>query len=199
MSKAFTKEDDEYSEPDRPDPVLPQGKNYVTPTGFATLQNELRDLMSNQRPEVVKVVSWAASNGDRSENGDYIYGGGKTDTAPLAANSLSALASLPSTAAAFANGDIKKSVQVGDGTTFSTTYNFTTFADTSQGACRTPQCLSANGFGTAAKLNMEVQMSMQWLIHVLVVWQQMCMQAVHTLCARHTESEWCPQADSTQA
>ncbi len=46
----------------------------MTPNGFAMLQTELRDLVSNQRPEIVKVVSWAASNGDRSENGDYIYG-----------------------------------------------------------------------------------------------------------------------------
>nr|WP_284498275.1 transcription elongation factor GreB [Legionella maioricensis] len=46
----------------------------MTPTGFAMLQTELRNLLSNERPEVVKVVSWAASNGDRSENGDYIYG-----------------------------------------------------------------------------------------------------------------------------
>ena len=74
MNKAFTKEDDEYSEPERPDAVLPNIKNYMTPTGFSMLQTELRDLVSNQRPEIVKVVSWAASNGDRSENGDYIYG-----------------------------------------------------------------------------------------------------------------------------
>lgn len=74
MSKAFTKEDDEYSEPERPEPNLPPVKNYMTPTGFAMLQNELRHLVSNERPEVVKVVSWAAGNGDRSENGDYIYG-----------------------------------------------------------------------------------------------------------------------------
>lgn len=74
MSKAFTKEDDEYSEPERPDLVLPTIKNYMTPFGFAMLQTELRDLVSNERPEIVKVVSWAASNGDRSENGDYIYG-----------------------------------------------------------------------------------------------------------------------------
>lgn len=46
----------------------------MTPVGFAMLQTELRDLVSNIRPEIVKVVSWAASNGDRSENGDYIYG-----------------------------------------------------------------------------------------------------------------------------
>lgn len=75
MSKAFTKEDDEYTEPECPDLVLPEGiKNYMTPVGFATLQNELRNLVSHVRPDIVKVVSWAASNGDRSENGDYIYG-----------------------------------------------------------------------------------------------------------------------------
>ncbi|MCE0722834.1 MULTISPECIES: transcription elongation factor GreB [Legionella] len=74
MSKAFTKEGDEYTEPERPDLGLPSVKNYMTPIGFAMLQTELRDLVSNERPEIVKVVSWAASNGDRSENGDYIYG-----------------------------------------------------------------------------------------------------------------------------
>lgn len=74
MSKAFTKEDDEYTEPERPDVTFSSIKNYMTPVGFAMLQTELRNLVSNERPEVVKVVSWAASNGDRSENGDYIYG-----------------------------------------------------------------------------------------------------------------------------
>ena len=74
MSKAFIKEDDEYTEPERPESVFPGMKNYMTPTGFAMLQMELRNLVSNERPEVVKVVSWAASNGDRSENGDYLYG-----------------------------------------------------------------------------------------------------------------------------
>lgn len=74
MSKAFTKEDDDYIEPERPDLVLPSIKNYMTPVGFSMLQTELRDLVGHERPEVVKVVSWAASNGDRSENGDYIYG-----------------------------------------------------------------------------------------------------------------------------
>jgi transcription elongation factor GreB len=74
MSKAFTKEDDEYTEPERPDLVLTSVKNYMTPVGFTMLQTELRDLVSNERPEIVKVISWAASNGDRSENGDYIYG-----------------------------------------------------------------------------------------------------------------------------
>jgi transcription elongation factor GreB len=74
VSKAFTKEDDEYTEPERPELVLPSNKNYMTPIGFAMLQTELRNLVSNERPEIVKIVSWAASNGDRSENGDYIYG-----------------------------------------------------------------------------------------------------------------------------
>lgn len=46
----------------------------MTPIGFSMLQTELRDLVSNERPKIVSVVSWAASNGDRSENGDYIYG-----------------------------------------------------------------------------------------------------------------------------
>lgn len=60
--------------PKHTDKIPPTIKNYMTPFGFSALQTELRDLMSNQRPEIVKVVSWAASNGDRSENGDYIYG-----------------------------------------------------------------------------------------------------------------------------
>jgi transcription elongation factor GreB len=73
MSKAFTKEPDDSN--DEPDdlPVLPQG-NYMTPTGFKALQTELHTLMRDERPKVVEVVSWAAGNGDRSENGDYIYG-----------------------------------------------------------------------------------------------------------------------------
>ena len=74
MSKAFTKEtdadDDELQLPALP----PGGKNYITPAGYACLRNELLDLMDNERPKVVEVVHWAASNGDRSENGDYLYG-----------------------------------------------------------------------------------------------------------------------------
>ncbi len=75
MSKAFTKESEpEEVEPDD-GPSLPKGsKNYITPAGLARLQAELKHLNSVERPEVVKVVSWAAGNGDRSENGDYIYG-----------------------------------------------------------------------------------------------------------------------------
>ncbi len=73
MSKAFTKDtdgDDEELEAEVAAPV----KNYMTPRGFAVLQEELRQLMRVERPKVVEVVSWAAGNGDRSENGDYIYG-----------------------------------------------------------------------------------------------------------------------------
>ncbi len=75
MSKAFTKETDtEEEEPDSPDP-LPQGfKNYVTPNGLKLLRDEFEQLRRIERPKVVEVVSWAAGNGDRSENGDYIYG-----------------------------------------------------------------------------------------------------------------------------
>ena len=75
MSKAFTKETDiEAAEPDRPDP-LPKGhKNYVTPNGLRLLRDEFDFLRRVERPKVVEVVAWAASNGDRSENGDYIYG-----------------------------------------------------------------------------------------------------------------------------
>jgi transcription elongation factor GreB len=50
------------------------GKNYITPQGYAALRAEFADLMDNQRPKIVEAVHWAASNGDRSENGDYIYG-----------------------------------------------------------------------------------------------------------------------------
>lgn len=51
-----------------------QTKNYMTPAGYADLQNELRQLLSEERPKIVETVRWAASNGDRSENADYIYG-----------------------------------------------------------------------------------------------------------------------------
>jgi transcription elongation factor GreB len=76
MSKAFTKEAD-GDEDDAPDdaPTLPAGsKNYMTPEGFEALRRELHGLLRVERPKVVEVVSWAAGNGDRSENGDYIYG-----------------------------------------------------------------------------------------------------------------------------
>jgi len=68
---------DSGSDNDVPDgsPALPAGaKNYVTPLGFRRLRDELQQLMRVERPKIVDVVSWAAGNGDRSENGDYIYG-----------------------------------------------------------------------------------------------------------------------------
>ncbi|HEU4622008.1 MAG TPA: transcription elongation factor GreB [Burkholderiaceae bacterium] len=76
MNKAFVKEVDvEDDEPDDGDTPLPKGaKNYITPAGHARLKAELLHLIDVERPEVVRTVSWAASNGDRSENGDYIYG-----------------------------------------------------------------------------------------------------------------------------
>ena len=81
MSKAFTKESDGSDDDDLPENSggdtggLPAGaKNYMTPQGFERLREELMTLMRKERPEVVQVVSWAAANGDRSENGDYLYG-----------------------------------------------------------------------------------------------------------------------------
>ncbi len=56
-------------------PPLPAGgKNYITPQGYAVLRAELFELIDNERPRIVDIVHWAASNGDRSENGDYLYG-----------------------------------------------------------------------------------------------------------------------------
>lgn len=77
MSKAFTRESS--NEDDEDDgaalPPLPAGgKNYITPAGYARLRAELFQLIDDERPKVVEVVHWAASNGDRSENGDYLYG-----------------------------------------------------------------------------------------------------------------------------
>jgi transcription elongation factor GreB len=74
MSKAFVKED-AGEDDDVELPELPAGvRNYITPAGYHRLRDELAHLVKTERPEVVRVVSWAASNGDRSENGDYIYG-----------------------------------------------------------------------------------------------------------------------------
>jgi len=76
MSKAFTKETDDADDatPETGAP-LPSGlKNYMTPQGFAALQDELKKLAREERPKIVETVAWAAGNGDRSENGDYIYG-----------------------------------------------------------------------------------------------------------------------------
>jgi transcription elongation factor GreB len=77
MSKAFTRESDgEEDEDDVPGlPALPAGsKNYMTPAGWRRLRAELASLLDVERPRVVETVSWAAKNGDRSENGDYLYG-----------------------------------------------------------------------------------------------------------------------------
>jgi transcription elongation factor GreB len=79
VSKAFTKEsdgpEDDEGADDAPELALPAGsKNYITPAGAERLKTELHKLLSEERPALVQTVSWAASNGDRSENGDYIYG-----------------------------------------------------------------------------------------------------------------------------
>ena len=77
MNKAFTREDSEPVEDDDVQDAspLPAGsRNYMTPGGFARLRDELDRLVTQERPELVATVAWAAGNGDRSENGDYIYG-----------------------------------------------------------------------------------------------------------------------------
>ena len=76
MSKAFTKETDQDDGDDlETTSPLPTGtRNYMTPGGFARMKAELEALVQTERPQLVAVVSWAAGNGDRSENGDYIYG-----------------------------------------------------------------------------------------------------------------------------
>ena len=77
MSKAFTKESDDAPDDDddaRSAPLPGGGKNYITGAGYARLRGELMALIDVERPKIVDVVHWAASNGDRSENGDYIYG-----------------------------------------------------------------------------------------------------------------------------
>jgi transcription elongation factor GreB len=77
MSKAFTKEDADLDDdlPDDEPVALPAGtKNYITPAGFRRMQDEVKHLQQTERPRIVEIVAWAAGNGDRSENGDYIYG-----------------------------------------------------------------------------------------------------------------------------
>ena len=77
MNKAFIKETEEVDDPDEDAGVdlLPSsGKNYITPGGYARLMDEFLWLMNKERPQITATVSWAAGNGDRSENGDYIYG-----------------------------------------------------------------------------------------------------------------------------
>jgi transcription elongation factor GreB len=75
MNKAFVRESEDDDDDDAPEHrALPASRNYITPAGYSRLKDELLHLLDAERPEVVRTVSWAASNGDRSENGDYIYG-----------------------------------------------------------------------------------------------------------------------------
>lgn len=75
MNKAFVKETEQDEDQDNAAPDIPAGvKNYMTPSGHLSMKTELLHLIDVARPEVVNIVHWAASNGDRSENGDYIYG-----------------------------------------------------------------------------------------------------------------------------
>ena len=77
MSKAFTREPEGEGDDDDDIalPALPSGtRNYLTPEGYARLRAELMALLDDERPKIVEIVSWAAKNGDRSENGDYLYG-----------------------------------------------------------------------------------------------------------------------------
>ena len=75
MSKAFTRESDrDDDEEPLPDQQTPGGKNYITRAGYDRLRTELFALIDEERPRIVEIVHWAASNGDRSENGDYLYG-----------------------------------------------------------------------------------------------------------------------------
>ena len=75
MSKAFTRETDGDDDDGAALPPLPPGgRNYITPQGYARLRGELLALIDDERPKVVEAVHWAATNGDRSENGDYLYG-----------------------------------------------------------------------------------------------------------------------------
>ena len=76
MSKAFVTENDEIDDEDDtdiPDPLPVSEKNLMTPEGHAALAEEMRFLLKEERPRIVEIVSWAAGNGDRSENGDYLY------------------------------------------------------------------------------------------------------------------------------
>ena len=78
MSKAFTKEPDGDDDDEREladDGAIPGGfTNYITPAGHKRLNDEVSRLWTSDRPKLVETIAWAASNGDRSENGDYIYG-----------------------------------------------------------------------------------------------------------------------------
>jgi len=75
VNKAFVKESDDEDEEESPESQIPAGsKNYMTVRGHAQIRAEFEHLVKVERPAMVQVVSWAAGNGDRSENGDYIYG-----------------------------------------------------------------------------------------------------------------------------
>jgi len=76
MNKAFTKENDSDEDDALPEHLqLPKStKNYMTPGGWNRMRAELHELVTKERPHLTQVINWAASNGDRSENGDYIYG-----------------------------------------------------------------------------------------------------------------------------
>ena len=76
MNKAFTRQSgaDEEDGDAAPAPLPASGKNYITPEGYERLRAELLQLIDAERPKIVDIVHWAASNGDRSENGDYLYG-----------------------------------------------------------------------------------------------------------------------------
>jgi transcription elongation factor GreB len=77
MSKAFTRESenlDEQDDVEEANPIPEGSKNYMTPGGAQRMRDELRWLVNTERPQVTNIVSWAAKNGDRSENGDYLYG-----------------------------------------------------------------------------------------------------------------------------
>ncbi len=77
MNKAFVKDSDDSDDDDAPaglPPLPPGARNYLTPAGYKRLREELMTLLDSERPKIVEIVSWAAKNGDRSENGDYLYG-----------------------------------------------------------------------------------------------------------------------------
>ena len=78
MNKAFVKEPEGLDGDDDDSPGLPPvpagARNYITPAGYKRLREELMTLLDAERPKIVEIVSWAAKNGDRSENGDYLYG-----------------------------------------------------------------------------------------------------------------------------
>ena len=76
MSKAFVKESDAEDDDEEAAPrgLPPGAKNYMRPQSFRALEKELHELLRVERPKIVEIVSWAAGNGDRSENGDYLYG-----------------------------------------------------------------------------------------------------------------------------